>query len=178
MGARFCHGSPMRAWIKAGLAAGVLFSVVGVTFVAVSLFTEIPRPAWVVLDNVKGVVGFGCCALAGALVARQTGRASFGAAAGALGGTMAGLVVPVSMYVLAYGMLDAVRQYPFEYYDYLSSGAPDIRAFLTSSSGRATVFSTSIGLAPLVASFAAALGGLVGYAGGWAGMRLGRDAHS
>ena len=123
------------------------------------------------LDNVKGVIGFGLCGLAGFLTARNTHRASSGAAAGAIGGAIAGVTVPVSMYVLAYGFLDAVRQYPFEYYDYLHSGAPSVQAFLRSPSGHATVQSTSLWLVPVVVAFAAILGAAVGYLGGSVGKR-------
>lgn len=161
----------MRSWLKTGLGAGVAFSFVGVTFVAVSLFTDIPRSAWVILDNAQGVIGFGFCALAGLRAARNTHRARSGAAAGALGGVIAGVMVPVSMYVLAYGFLDSLRQYPFEYYDYLNSGASSVQAFLLSSKGHATVLSTSLGLVPVVVAFAALLGGALGYLGGWAGAR-------
>ncbi len=161
----------MRSWMKTGLGAGIAFSFVGVTFVAVSLFTDISRSAWVILDNAKGVVGFGFCALAGLLAARNTHRARSGAAAGALGGAIAGGAVPVSMYVLAYGFLDWVRQYPFEYYDYLNSGASSVRAFLLSSKGHTTVLSTSLGLVPVVVAFASLLGGTLGYLGGRVGAR-------
>ena len=161
----------MRSWLKAGLAAGAAFSVVGIAFVAVSLFTDISRSTWVVLDNVKGVIGFAFCGLAGFLTARHTLRASSGAAAGALGGAIAGVMVPVSMYVFAYGFHYAVRQYPFEYYDYLHSGAPSIQAFLLSPNGHATVLSTSLWLVPVVVAFAAILGGAVGYLGGSVGRR-------
>jgi hypothetical protein len=161
----------MRPWLKAGLSAGAAFSVVGIAFVAVSLFTDISRSMWVALDNVKGVIGFGFCGLAGILTGRRTHRAGLGAAAGALAGTIAGVTVPVSMYVLAHGFLDAVRQYPFEYYDYLHSGAASVRAFLLSPSGHATVQSTSLWLVPVVAVFAAILGAAVGYLGGSVGKR-------
>lgn len=161
----------MSSWLKNGLGAGAAFSVVGIAFVAVSLFTDISRSAWLVLDNVKGVIGFGFCGLAGLLTARHSHRAGSGAAAGALGGAIAGVSVPVSMYVLAYGFIDAVRQYPFEYYDYLSSGAPSVQAFLLSPSGHATVQSTSLWLVPVVVGFAATLGAAVGYLGGQVGTR-------
>jgi len=123
----------------------------------------------VTFDTVKGVIGFAFCGLAGFLIARQTHQAGSGAAAGALGGAIAGVTVPVSMYVLAYGFIDSVRQYPFEYYDYLSSGASTVQAFLLSTKGHADVLSTSIGLVPVVALFAAALGGAVGFFGGLLG---------
>lgn len=156
----------MPSWFKTGLAAGAAFSVVGVTFVAASLFTDMSRPAWVILDNVKGVIGFGFCGLAGLVAARRTHRARSGAAAGALGGAIAGVTVPLSMYVLAYGFIDAVRQYPFEYYDYLSSGAASVQVFLLSPSGHATVRGTSLGLVPIVVVWAAILGAAMGCLGG------------
>ena len=155
----------MRPWLRAGIGAGVAFSTVGVAFVAVSLFTDISRSTWVTLDSVKGLIGFAFCGLGGFLIARQTPQAGSGAAAGALGGAIAGVTVPVSMYVLAYGFIDSVRQYPFEYYDYLSSGASTVQAFLLSTKGHADVLSTSIGLVPVVALFAAAVGGAVGFFG-------------
>ena len=124
------------------------------------------------LDNLKGMIGFAFCGLAGFLTARHTGRARSGAAAGALGGAIAGAAVPVSMYVLAYGFLDLVRQYPFEYYDYLRSGAPSVQAYLGSATGRADVLSTSVGLVPVVVPFAAALGAVVGFLGGAVGKRF------
>jgi len=161
----------MRPWLKAGIGAGAAFSAVGLAFVAVSLFTKIGRPTWVVIDNVKGAIGFGFCGLAGWFTGRQTLRATSGAAAGALGGAIAGVIVPVSMYLLAYGFLDSVRQYPFEYYDYLNSGASSVQAFLLSPNGHATVRGTSLGLVPLIAAFAAMLGGAVGYLGGSVGRR-------
>jgi hypothetical protein len=159
----------MRPWMKAGIGAGAAFSTVGIGFVAVSLFTDISRSTWVTFDSVKGVIGFAFCGLVGFLIARQTHQAGSGAAAGALGGAIAGVTVPVSMYVLAYGFIDSVRQYPFEYYDYLSSGASTVQAFLLSTKGHADVLSTSIGLVPVVALFAAALGGAVGFFGGLLG---------
>ena len=79
----------MRRWVKTGLVAGTAFSVVGIAFVAVSLFTDISRSLWVVLDHAKGVAGFGFCGLAGLLAGRRTDRAATGAAAGALGGLIA-----------------------------------------------------------------------------------------
>ncbi len=161
----------MRPWVKNGLCAGTAFSVVGVAFVAVSLFTDISRSAWLALDQVKGVIGFAFCGLAGVLTALRTRRAGSGAAAGALGGAIAGVTVPVSMYVLAYGFLEAVRQYPFEHYDYLHSGAPSVQAFLRSSQGHATVLGTSLWLAPVVVAFAAILGAAVGYLGGCVGKK-------
>jgi hypothetical protein len=162
----------MRPWIKAGIAAGAAFSTVGIGFVAVSLFTDISRSTWVTFDSVKGVIGFAFCGVAGLLTARQTHHAGSGAAAGALGGVMAGITVPVSMYVLAYGFIDSVHQYPFEYYDYVSSGALTVQAFLLSTKGHADVLSTSIGLVPVVGLFAAALGGAVGFVGGCLGRGL------
>ena len=162
----------MRPWFKAGLSAGAAFSGVGIAFVAVSLFTDISRPTWVVLDNLKGLIGFAFCGLAGFLTARHTQRATSGAAAGALGGAIAGVTVPVSMYVLAYGFLDLVRQYPFEYYDYLHSGAPSVQAYLSSAAGHADVLSTSVGLVPVVGVFAAAVGAVVGFLGGTLGTRF------
>lgn len=70
------------------------------------------------------------------------------------------------MYVLAYGFIDSVRQYPFEYHDYLSSGASTVQAFLLSPKGHADVLNTSIGLVPVAAMFGAALGGAAGCLGG------------
>ena len=145
--------------------------MVGIAFVAVSLFTDISRTTWVVLDNAKGAIGFGFCGLAGFLIGRRTNRAVFSAAAGALGGLIAGITVPVSMYVLAYGFVDVVRQYPFEYYDYLSSGASSVQAFLLSPSGHATVRGTSLGLVPIVVVWAVILGAAMGYLGGRIGRR-------
>ena len=162
----------MRPWLKAGLSAGAVFSMVGIAFVTVSLFTGISRSTWVALDNVKGMIGFGVCGVAGFLTARRTHRASSGAAAGALGGAIAGVTVPVSMYVLAYGFLDSVRQYPFEYYDYLHSGAPSVQAYLSSAKGQADVLSTTVGLVPVVVLFAAALGAAVGCLGGTLGKKF------
>ena len=161
----------MRSWIKAGLGAGTAFSVVGIVFVAVSLFTDISRTVWIVLDNVKGAIGFGCCGLAGFLIGRANNRPVFSTAAGALGGLIASITVPVSMYVFAYGFVDAVRQYPFEYYDYLSSGASSVQAFLLSPSGHATVRGTSLGLIPIVMVWAVILGVAMGYLGGRIGRR-------
>ena len=161
----------MRSWVKAGFGAGTAFSVVGIGFVAVSLFTDISRTTWIVLDNAKGAIGFGFCGLAGFLIARRKNRPVFSAAAGALGGLMAGIMVPVSMYVLAYGFVDRVRQYPFEYYDYLSSGAPNVQAFLLSPIGHATVRGTSLGLVPIVMVWAVILGAVMGYLGGRVGRR-------
>jgi hypothetical protein len=145
--------------------------MVGIAFVAVSLFTDISRTTWVFLDNAKGAVGFGFCGLAGFLIGRRTNRAVFGAASGALGGLIAGITVPVSMYVLTYGFVDVVRQYPFEYYDYLSSGASSVQAFLLSPSGHATVRGTSLGLVPIVVVWAVTLGAAMGYLGGRIGRR-------
>ena len=34
----------MRAWLKTGISAGAAFSVVGIAFVAMSLFTDVSRP--------------------------------------------------------------------------------------------------------------------------------------
>ena len=161
----------MRAWLKAGLGAGAAFSVVGIAFVGISLFTDVSRPMWVVLDNVKGVIGFAFCGVAGFLTGRRTQRAIMGAAAGALGGAIAGITVPVSMYALAYGFVEAVRQYPFEYFDYVSSGASSVQAFLMSSGGHATVRGTSLGLAPIVVVWAATLGAAMGYLGATIGRR-------
>jgi len=161
----------MRAWLKTGLSAGAAFSAMGIAFVGMSLFTDVSRPVWVVLDNVKGAIGFAFCGLAGFLTGRRTLRATAGAAAGALGGVIAGITVPVSMYVLAYGFVAAVRQYPFEYYDYLSSGASSVQAFLLSPGGHATVRGTSLGLVPIVVIWAATLGAAVGYLGGRIGKR-------
>jgi hypothetical protein len=84
---------------------------------------------------------------------------------------MAGIAVPLSMYVLAYGFIDAVRQYPFEYYDFLNSGAASVQAFLLSPSGQATVRGTSLGLIPIVVVWAATLGAAMGYLGGSVGKR-------
>ena len=161
----------MQAWLKTGLSAGAAFSAVGIAFVGISLFTDVSRPVWVVLDNAKGAIGFAFCGLAGFLTGRRTLRARAGAAAGALGGVIAGITVPVSMYVLAYGFIDAVRQYPFEYYDYLSSGASNVQVFLLSTGGHATVRSTSLGLVPIVVIWAATFGAGVGYVGGSIGKR-------
>jgi hypothetical protein len=161
----------VQAWLKAGLSAGAAFSAVGIAFVLLSLFTEISRPMWMVLDNVKSVIGFGFCGIAGFLAGRQTHRATSGARAGAVGGMIAGITVPVSIYVLAYGFVEAVRQYPFEYYDYLSSGAPSVQAFLLSPDGNATVRGTSLGLVPVAVVWAATLGAAVGYLGGRMGTR-------
>jgi hypothetical protein len=69
--------------MRAGISAGAAFSAAGVGFVALSLFTDISRPTWVIADNVKGVLGFTLCGLAGLLTARQTRHAGSGAAAGA-----------------------------------------------------------------------------------------------
>ena len=123
------------------------------------------------LDNVKGVIGFGFCGVAGFLTARHPHRSSSAAAAGALGGAIAGVTLPVSMYMLAYGLIDFVRQYPFEHYDYLHSGAASAQAFLLSPSGHATVLGTSLGLVPVVVAFAAILGATIGYLGGRVGRR-------
>src|SRR5262245_53636873 len=148
----------MPSWVKTGIGAGVAFCAVGITFVAASLFTDISRTTWVVLDNAKGAVGFGFCGLAGFLTERRNHRAALTAAAGALGGLMAGIIVPVSMYVLAYGFVDGVRQYPFEYYDFLTSGASSVQVFLQSPRGHATVRGTSLGLVPIVMLWAGLLG--------------------
>jgi len=161
----------MRSWVKTGGVAGIAFSFVGIAFVAVSLFTDISRTAWVALDNAKGAVGFGFCGLAGFAVGRRQTRTVLSAAAGGLGGLMAGITVPVSMYVLAYGFVKAVRQYPFEYYDYLSSGATNVQAFLLSPSGHETVRGTSLGLVPIVVIWAVTLGAVIGYLGGRIGRR-------
>jgi hypothetical protein len=161
----------MRAWLKAGIVAGAGFSTVGVAFVLVSLFTDVSRPTWLILDNLKGAIGFGLCGLAGFLTGRRTHRAVSGALAGAVGGMMAGIAVPVSMYVFAYGFLEAVRQYPFEYYDYLSSGASNVQAFLLSPQGHAEVRGTSLGLVPIVVVWGTTLGAAVGYVGGRIGRR-------
>ena len=163
-------------WVKAGLSAGTAFSVVGITFVLVSLFTDVSRPVWVVLDNVKGVIGFGFCGIAGFLVGRRTHHRTSSAMAGALGGLMAGIAVPGSMYVLAYGFIEAVRQYPFEYYDYLSSGASSVQSFLLSPKGHAEVRSTSLGLIPIVVVWATTLGAVMGYFGGRIGQRWSNTA--
>jgi hypothetical protein len=158
----------MRPWVRCGLWAGAAFCVAGVAFVAASLFTDI-SPAWIVLNTAKGAVGFAFCGLAGLLAARRTGHARSGAAAGALGGFIAGLAVPASMYIFAYAFLDSVRQYPFEYYDFLQSGTQSVQEFLLSSKGHATVRSTSLGLVPVVMAFAALTGALAGYSGGIVG---------
>ena len=159
----------MRSWLTTGIGAGIAFAAIGIAFVAVSLFTDVSRTTWIVLDNAKGVIGFGLCGLAGFLLGRQGQRAALGASAGAVGGLIAGITVPVSMYVLAYGFVDAVRQYPFEYYDYLNSGAANVQAFLLSPDGHATVRSTSLALVPVVVVWAAVLGAAMGYLGGRVG---------
>lgn len=163
----------MCPWLKAGAGAGIAFSMVGLAFVAVSLFTDITRASWETLNASKGLIGFGCCGFAGFLAARATRRPVLGAAAGALGGAIAGITVPVSMYVLAYGFLNSVRRYPFEYHDFLRSGAPTAKAFLLSAEGQATVLSTSVGLVPVVVVFAGLVGGVIGFLGGLFGMRSG-----
>ena len=155
-----------QQWIVPGIAGGLAFSVLSVVFGAVSLFTEVDRPSWLILNNLTAVPGFIFCGVAGSAAARATGHRSSGAAAGTLAGTIAAVVISVAPYALAYGFIDAVRQYPFEYFDVLNSGAPSIRAFLLSDEGRATVFSTSVGLVPVVAFFSAAVGALVGLFGG------------
>jgi hypothetical protein len=78
------------------------------------------------------------------------------------------------MYVLAYGFLTLVRQYPFEYYDYVHSGAPSVQAYLISAKGQADILSTTVGLVPVVVAFAAALGAAVGFLGGTLGTRIPR----
>jgi hypothetical protein len=156
----------MKSWVKCGVAAGAAFTAVGVAFVAVSLFTGVSHSTWLVLDEAKGFVGFGLCCLAGYVTTRGTRDARSGAAAGALGGAIGGIAVPASIYVLAYAFLGAVRQYPFDHYDYLGSGAANAQEYLQSAQGHATVLGSSVFLIPVVVLMAVLLGGALGYIGG------------
>jgi hypothetical protein len=75
---------------------------------------------------------------------------------------MGGTAVTAALYIF-----EQVRQYPFEHYSYLNSGSANIREYLLSERGRITVTETSLGLMPIVAPIAAALGGAVAALGGW-----------
>jgi len=166
----------MQVWVRYGAMAGAAFAIVGIGFVGLSLFTDVPRSTWLTLNQLKGAVGFGLCALAGGLVGRRARPLREAGAAGALAGLVAGISVPLAIYLLSFGFLDAVRQYPFEYHDILSSDAPSARAFLESPGGRATATATSLGLLPVIAIWAAVQGGLLGAGAGWLGRRWPRGS--
>ena len=155
--------------VRYGLAFGIFFALVGIIFVLISIFTDINRPLWVVLNQVKGVICFGLCGLGGVLVVRRTERVKTATLTGLLTGTIGSLVVTAALYVVPYGFIDHVRQYPFEHYSYINSGAANIKEYLLSERGRATVTSTSIGLIPIVIPIAALLGAAVATFGGWIG---------
>jgi hypothetical protein len=90
------------------------------------------------------------------------------------------LLYTVTLYVLAFGFTDSLRQYPYEHYDFRSSGAATIQEFLRSAKGRATVTETTLGLLPIVLPLAAALGAFSAAVGGFIGQkgRKGQFAHS
>lgn len=157
--------------LRYGLAFGALFGVVGIAFVFISVFTDIGRPLWLGVNQIKGVVCFGLCGLAGLLVARRTKSVKAAMLTGMLAGAIGGVAVPAALYALPYGFIDHVRQYPFEHYSYLNSGATNIREYLLSARGRETVTSTSIGLMPIVSPLAAGLGAILASLGGWIGRK-------
>ncbi len=163
-------------WMKQGVFFGTAFALLGVAFVLVSTMTDIERPTWLVLNQLKGALGFGLCAWAGFRVARSTGSVRAAAVAGLLAGAIGGLAVPLSMYGVAYGLMPHLRQYPFEYHDFMSSGLPTVQAFLLSPSGRAEVTSTTVELAPLVALLASVLGASVAATAGVVARKFWRDA--
>ena len=105
----------------------------------ISLFVVTDRWTWVALNQIKGVIGFALCGLAGFLCLHRgcTLRSAF--VSGLIGGSMAAIAYPLSIYLLAYGFLDWVQQYPFEYHSMLGSGMTDPHEFLLSDRGRATV---------------------------------------
>ncbi|HEX2488247.1 MAG TPA: hypothetical protein VHR27_02530 [Blastocatellia bacterium] len=160
--------------VRYGLIFGSLFSAIGVVFIALSVFTYIKGPLWLGLNQIKGVLCFGLCCIAGLLIGRRTGNVRMAALAGMLAGAIGGAVVSAALYIIPYGFIDHIRQYPFEHYSYLNSGATNIHEYLLSVKGRATVRETSIGLAPLVATIAALLGATVAALGGLvrSGMRM------
>jgi hypothetical protein len=162
------------SWWKASLLCGAAFAVLGVTFVAISLFTDVPRTAWQVLNQSKGLLGFGLCGFTGAWLSVRGCTVGRAALAGGLGGLCAGVLVPVSMYTLAYGFIDHVVQYPFEYHSMVHSGARTAQEYLCSATGSETVRETSLGLVPLVAVWAAVQGAVLGAVGAWAGRWLRR----
>ncbi|MCI0337907.1 MAG: formylglycine-generating enzyme family protein [Acidobacteria bacterium] len=157
--------------LRYGLIFGALFPTIGVAFIALSVFTDVNRPLWLGLNQIKGILCFGLCGFAGLLIGRQTGNVKMAALAGMLAGAMGGAVVSAALYIIPYGFIDHVRQYPFEHYSYLNSGATNIREYLLSERGRATVTETSIGLVPVIAPIAALLGAAVAALGGWVGKR-------
>jgi hypothetical protein len=85
--------------------AGVSFSLV---FIAVSLFTGISREWWAVLNQAKGVLVFGLCAVAGFVAYRQCRSLKSGAVCGCVAGTLAGFLVPLFIYLVTYVFLDHV----------------------------------------------------------------------
>lgn len=155
-----------RVWLAHGLAFGFAFGALGLAFVLLSTLTGIERPVWLVLNQVKGIVGFGLCGLGGFLVARRTGSIGMAARTGLVAGAVGGLLVPLCMYAVAFGLLPHLEQYPFEHHDFVRSGASTVQEFLLSAQGRAEVTSTTVDLAPLVAVIGAALGAAAGAVGG------------
>jgi hypothetical protein len=155
-----------RQCLQIGLTCGCGFCFIAVSFAALSLFTDIGRATWVVLNHVKGALGFSLCALAGFLCTRRGHSFREAGLSGLLAAAMAAVAYPVSIYALAYGGLDSVRQYAFEYHSMLYSGLTDARQFLLSERGRAAAFETTIGLIPIVLVWAGLQGGLLALAGG------------
>jgi len=154
-----------------GVAAGLSFAAVGVLFVLISLFTEISRPVWEALSIVKSVLGFSICAAMGWLMGLRDAPWTRAALNGLLAGGIAGVFVPVSIYVLTYAWIDQVQQYPFEHYSMQSSGSRTAREFLESSRGRQIVTETTLELAPVVATWTGLQAALLAGAAAEAGRR-------
>ena len=121
--------------VRHGLTAGFLFGIVAVSFVLISTFTNISRATWVTLHNVQGVLLVAFCLSAGFWAAHRTGRWSAAVVASTVACVLAAFLELAAQGIVAYGFTDYLRQYPFEYYDFISSGAPTLKAYLYSGKG-------------------------------------------
>jgi len=159
----------MSSAFKYGLAGAGVLAAIEVTFVSISVLTNIPRSSWEILSAAEAVLGLLCCACVGLLAVRPDGSKLAAAGAGLLVGALGWLVAAVAVYSVTYGLLDYVRQFPFVHYDQLPDPSPSAQAFLRSESGHRNVFEMFISTIPLIVPLGAVVGAAAGFVGGLIG---------
>jgi hypothetical protein len=146
-----------------GLRYGLIIGILSMVDIYLGTMTPMQRTHWMFAQTVLGLLTMYLCGWAGMKAFRPSGeRLTASALAGGMTGLTGTMLFTFTLFTVAYGLTDQLRQFPFATNDFVKAGQ-SVADYVRSADGIRDVWNVTLaGLlrAPLGAGFGA-IGGLV-----------------
>lgn len=147
-----------------GLRYGLVMGILTMVDIYAGTMTTMSRTNWMFAQTVLGLVTMYICGWTGLKAFKPSGdRLWLSALAGGLAGLTGTMLFTFTLFTVAYGLTDRLRQFPFASVDFVKNGQ-SVAEYVRSAAGARDLWNMTVaGLlrVPLGAGFGA-IGGLIG----------------